>query len=385
MRVNVTGPACWPLLIGLVSLPALADVVTLEELSAPEATPVAGVANIAADGTVVGTAYPDGHVLRWLAGAEPEDLGGDTFTLENVMPLISRDGSTIVAASYFYGNNPNAAPQAAPGIWQGGTSWAMITGLTLGDSTPVGISADGTYLVGAAYPKHPPHQSPSPLLPWIWSGAAGQLTLDTPNGSFSAQAWAVSSDGSTAAGFGDGGSTDETRFGVRWVGTTAFFITDSNSAKVGQAIACNLTCSVIVGAGIDVNIGGGSPQAWRWSEIGGVEYLGTVAGVSDATYYAFDVSDDGARVVGSYSVIDPLLGPVNRGFIWSPADGIQDASAFLAANGIDYGAAFGELVVNSMTPDGRKLLINGLDENYTRRRAIIHIDPDSIFANGFDL
>jgi uncharacterized membrane protein len=384
MRVNVNGAACWPLLIGLASASAMADAVTLEELATPTGSPVSGVSNIAANGTVVGSTWPAGQVARWRPGAEPENLGGDTFTLENILPLISGDGTTIAAASYFYSDDPEAPPIAAPAIWQGGTIWTAVSGLTLRETTPYGISDNGRFLVGAAVPVVPPADGPWPKLAWIWSSAMGQQQLDTPNTSFDAQAWAVSDDGTIAAGFGNAGPGTRLRFGVRWVGTTANFITDSASARVGQAISCNQDCSIIVGAGFDPLSGAGSPQAWRWTQAGGVQYLGTVAGAIDATYYAFDLSEDGSLIVGSYSLIDPQRGPVTRGFIWSEQGGIREMSAFLATHGIDYGSGFGSLIVNSMTPDGRKLLINGQDENYARRRAIVHIDTDSIFSNGFD-
>src|SRR5688572_20069402 len=55
------------------------DVVTLEELPSPAFAPTAGVSNIAADGTVVGTAWPNGTVVRWRPGQPPENLGGDTY------------------------------------------------------------------------------------------------------------------------------------------------------------------------------------------------------------------------------------------------------------------------------------------------------------------
>lgn len=104
----------------------------------------------------------------------------------------------------------------------------------------------------------------------------------------------------------------------------------------------------------------------------------------DARYYAFDTNQDGTLIVGSYYTIDPLFGPSNRGFVWSAADGMQDFVAVLAARGIDYGAGFGDLVVNAMTRDGRKLLANGMDGDFQRRRAIVHLDGEAIFADGFE-
>ena len=252
--------------LALAATPALADTVTLTELPAPDGYPVAGVSNIAADGTVIGTVFPDGLVVRWTPGAAPEVLGGGmTYTLENIMPLISKDASVIATAGYF-GDDPL---HAAPEIWQGGTDWAMVSGLTLGDSTPFGISWSGQVLSGAAYPADPPADGPSPVLPWIWTAAGGQVALALPADAFSGQAWAVSDDGSVAAGFAEPSPDDWTRYGMRWVDGAPQWILDADSQRVGQAIACNGDCSVIVGAGVGPN----SPHAWRWTVDGGVEYF----------------------------------------------------------------------------------------------------------------
>jgi uncharacterized membrane protein len=361
-----------------VASPTAAITVTLTELPVPDGFPTAGVANIARDGTVVGTAFPDGAVVRWVPGADPEVLGGGmTFTLENVMPLISKDGTQIATTGYFSdGTNKRAAPE----VWLGGTDWLELTGLTLGDASPYGMSYDGQTLVGGASPA----QGTTPQqVPWIWSAANGQQSLGMMPDMLWGEAWAVADGGGVAAGFFQASYDDTTRYGVRWVDGAPEWILDADGQRVGQAIGCNHDCSVIVGAGRDAD----SPQAWRWTAAGGVEYLGTPPDAApDAMYYAFESSDDGAVIVGSYFTIDPLLGAVNRGFIWTPADHMRDFSAFLADYGIDYGNDFNDMVVNSITPDGRMMLVNGADSNYTRQRAVIRIVPDdAIFADGFDV
>jgi len=61
-------------------------------------------------------------------------------------------------------------------------------------------------------------------------------------------------------------------------------------------------------------------------------------------------------------------------------------SAFLALYGIDYGDDFSDLVVNSITSDGKTMLINGADPDYMRKRAVVRIVPDDeIYADGFDV
>ncbi|HUD40920.1 MAG TPA: hypothetical protein VMR06_02870 [Dokdonella sp.] len=365
----------------LAGLPVPALAARLEELPLPAGGGTAGVSNIAADATVVGTLWPVGEVLRWRPGQAPENLGGDTYTLENVIPLISADGATIVASHYFWTPGSDV-PEAAPAVWDG-SQWQRVPGIVLGDTTPFGIADDGSALAGAAYPAEPPPPGGFvSLLPWTWTAGTGQVVLDLPTGQEAGQAWAVSSGATRAAGFTTSAS-GATRHGVRWEGSAAHPILDGQGSAVGQAIACNSDCSVIVGAGVEGS--GGSPQAWRWTAAAGVSYLGTVAGaLPEATYYAFDTNEAGTMIVGSYYTIDPLLGPSNRGFVWTAAGGIVDLVDFLAARGIDYGEGFGDLVVNAMTRDGGKLLINGMDGDFQRRRAVVHLDGEAIFADGFE-
>lgn len=356
--------------------PAFAITVTLTELPVPDGYGTAGVSNVADDGSVVGMVWPDALVVRWPAVGDPEILGGGvTFTLENIMPLVSKDGTLIATTGYYPIDN---GKRAAPEIWMGGTDWLWVPGMTLGDASPYGMSYDGQTLVGGAAPADGDTTGVQQY-PWIWTAGGGQVALGMLDGATWGQAWAVSNDGRVAAGF----FGDDTRWGARWVDGAPEWILDADGQHVGQAIGCNHDCSVIVGAGRD----GDSPLAWRWTEASGVEYLDAVAGADPgALYYAFESSDDGTTIVGSYYTIDPLLGAVNRGFLWTPADHTQDMSGFLALYGIDYGNDFSDLVVNSITSDGKTMLINGADPDYMRKRAVVRIVPDDeIYADGFDV
>lgn len=386
-------PAAKPLPLRLLALvllsPAAAfavDIVRLTELP-PPAEGVAGVSNVAADGTVVGTAHPVGHVLRWRPGQPAEDLGGDTFTLENIMPLISADGSVIVAGNYFPPPNPddpNSLPVSKPGIWRGGSTWEPINDTVLEASTPFGIADNGLHLAGSGYvTTNPPNGEPVYEQAWKWSAAAGQAVLPGVPGLRNTQAWAVSNDGATAAGFGHDGPDDYTRYALIWTAAGVRQLFDADSRPVGQAIACNSDCSVVVGAGDTA--GNGSPQAWRWTAQGGVQFLGTAPGAQeDAVYYAFDLSEDGSTIVGSYPELDPEQGYMNRGFLWTAQGGMTNIVDYLADHGIAYGDGFNDLVVNAMSRDGRFLLMNGSDADYQRHRALVRIDGDAIFANGFE-
>jgi uncharacterized membrane protein len=358
-----------------------AATVTLEELPVPSFVGTAGVSNIAADGTVVGTGWPDAVVVRWLPGQPPENLGGDTFTLENVIPLISADAETIVANIYVQ-EGKDLFSKAA--IWQGGTTWQPISGETLAQSTPFGLSDNGSFIAGTGWVDLVPAPGAGEQA-WVWSSDTGQSVLGEVDGLVGSQAWAVSNDGAVAAGFADPGAGSPVRHAVRWTGGVAQRIVDAEERPVGQAIACNSDCSVMVGAGF-VGVGG-SNQAWRWTAAGGIEYLGELdAAPAGSTYYAFDTTEDGSMIVGAYPMIGEDGSSMNHGFVWTAESGLIDMVDFLAQHGIDYGANFNELVVNSITRDGQHLLINGGNQDYQRQRAIVHIAPEVevVFADGFE-
>lgn len=360
--------------------PALAITVTLTELPVPDGYGTAGVSNVADDGSVVGMVWPDALVVRWPAVGDPEVLGGGlTYTLENIMPLVSKDGSLIATTGYYPIDN---GKRAAPEIWMGGTDWMQLPNLTLGDASPYGMSYDGQTLVGGAAPADGDTTGVQQY-PWIWTAGGGQVALGVIDGTVWGQAWAVSNDGHIAAGFFEAAPGDFTRYGARWVDGTPEWILDANGEHVGQAIGCNHDCSVIVGAGRDAD----SPLAWRWTEAGGVQFLDTMNDEAPgAIYYAFESSDDGNVIVGSAYTIEPGQGGVNRGFLWTPADHTQNIVSFLALYGIDYGSDFADLVVNSITSNGKTMLIAGEGSDFSRQRAVVRIVPDDeIFADGFDI
>jgi hypothetical protein len=91
-------------------------------------------------------------------------------------------------------------------------------------------------------------------------------------------------------------------------------------------------------------VGGGVPNAFRWTQASGTQFIGTLPG--HARSMATAVSDDGSIVVGisSSGFLLDRLGPggsirfepqFSRAFYWTEAGGIQDLNILLANAGTD--------------------------------------------------
>lgn len=370
-------------------------IVTLHELPQGEFSPV-HPSNIAADGTVVGISFASigevsDQIVRWPAGGEPESLGGGpSFALINITPVMSADGSVIVNP-HFLELDDDPFVVSVPMSWRDGDGWQPLAGLSLETSLPFGISADGSHVVGAG------GDSGAAFHPWIWSSAQGQVLLPIPADRDSGEAWAVSDDGRIATGFVTLRDTDEWgwpityQFGSRWVDGVWQALTDSDGHPLGQAVACTADCSIVVGGGA----GGDSShlladRAWYWNEVTGAVYLdpSTLPPTAQPPFYAIDVSDDGSTIVGTYFTFheDPF-GTVRRTqpFVWHADTGMRSLTELMAAHDIDFGGEGWELVANSISGDGTRILLNGMDDDFQVRSAVLSIRSDVIFADGFEL
>jgi probable HAF family extracellular repeat protein len=105
----------------------------------------------------------------------------------------------------------------------------------------------------------------------------------------------------------------------------------------GIAYAVSSDGGVVVGSGSP--LGNYNPTAFRWTQAGGMEDLGTLPGFTTST--AIGVSDDGQVVVGTAGPVlysDPVLAshfdPTNRPFVWTAATGMQDLNDILAHAGV---------------------------------------------------
>lgn len=268
--------------------------------------------------------------------------------------------------------------------------WQPLSGLTLETSLPFGISADGRQVVGAG------GTSGSDFQPWQWNEVDGQIPLPVPAEHDGGEAWVVSNDGRIAAGFVFQRYTDEWGwpltyyYGSRWLDGGWQPPSDSNGHALGQAVAGTADGSILVGGGA----GGQAshPQAdhaWYWSEAEGAAYLdpSTLPPDAQPPYYAIDVSGDGRHIVGSCTVhIESDFGVirVNKPFLWHADTGMRSLTALKAAHGIHFGGDGWDLVANSISADGTRILLNGMDEDYQVRSAVLNLLPERIFADGFE-
>jgi probable HAF family extracellular repeat protein len=102
-------------------------------------------------------------------------------------------------------------------------------------------------------------------------------------------------------------------------------------------------------------------RAFRWTEAGGMEDLGTLPGGTSSE--AFGVSADGSIVVGSSDA-----GGVYRAFRWTEAGGMEDLNVAYA-NLLDDGSYLE--TAQAISPDGRYIVGTGYNAATGRREAYL--------------
>lgn len=398
-RPNHTPAIVCAAVIAAATMPAAAgdaaqQLLSLRELPQGEFRPV-HPSSIATDGSVIGVSFAsiddvDGNVIRWRSGGEPENLGGGpSYALINITPVMSDDGA-VIATPHLFELDQEPFFISVPLALRDETGWQPLSGLTLETSLPFGISANGSHITGAG------GESGSAFQPWLWNQVHGQVVLPVPADRDGGEAWAASNDGRIAAGFVFQRDTDEWGwpitfyYGSRWLEGSWQPLTDGDGHALGQAVACTADCSILVGGGA-----GGqashprADHAWYWTEAGGGVYLDPSNLPPEALppYYAIDISGDGSRIVGTYTThVETEFGiiRVDKPFLWQTDTGMRSLGEMMAAHDIDFGGDGWELVANSISADGTRILLNGLDEDYQVRSAVLTIQTETIFADGFE-
>ena len=171
------------------------------------------------------------------------------------------------------------------------------------------VSADGSVVIGVADDSNGNPRA------FRWTIATGILDLGTLGGDWS-EATDVSADGSVIVGW----SYDANGIYRAFKWTAATGMQDLGAGDYSKAYGISNDGSAII---IDIY-----PDAFRWTQAGGLLNLGTLGGVSSS---ASDISVDGSKICGfSYvSVGDPYA------FRWVEGIGIEQIGTFYSfAKGI---------------------------------------------------
>jgi uncharacterized membrane protein len=227
---------------------------------------------VSADGsTVVGGRY------RWTTA------GG----LQPLYPLttataVNADGSVIVGQGDVVDSN-GILNDGQPVRWVGGVvQWlGVLPGVVF--DTAYGVSGDGSVVVGGNSGR------------WRWTAANGLEQLPF-------YAYAISADGAVVVGDDVGGA-------VRWTSSAGTQVIAADPYTSARGVSAD--GSTVVGGTYYGNRG-----AFRWTEAGGLQSLGSLSEYSD---WAFAVSADGSVIVGGS---DPA-------FIWDAAHGMRSLRGVL--------------------------------------------------------
>ena len=229
-------------------------------------------------------------MLAGVAGAAsftPLEIASGAF-YDTRSPLgISADGTTVVGALYL--NNQQQAVR-----WTNGGSPQPLGFMPGGDrSAAVGASANGSVIVGSG------SASPGgPTQGFRWTEAGGMQALGyLPNGGYSEIATGVSADGAVVAGYSDGSLTAEA---YRWtesgglepIGTLPY-----GGSRYSRGLAISGDGSVIVGESNGVVGASSGRQAFRWTASSGITALTPLPGATSTV--AEGASADGSVIVGN--------------------------------------------------------------------------------------
>lgn len=243
---------------------------------------------------------------------------------------VSADGSIV------FGNGGFSPTTAA--TWTSGGGWQSIGGLPGSTgcpdlSNPYAISDGGDVATGLGWDG-------CSAFAFRWHPVDGfeQLPQDGP---FSSRGNTVSGDGTHIGGWDE--ATNGTRRAAIWFpdGSEEIILEDPvvNPVGAGEVWGFSTDGSIACGSGANA--------AFRWTEAGGPESLGSIPGFQGAT--AMAISDDGKTAVGFAGIA--FFGIT--GFIWTEADGIQRFSDYAASLGFTLPAGQDFQYLPDITPDGR--------------------------------
>jgi probable HAF family extracellular repeat protein len=304
--------------------------------------------------------------------------GGDDPLYGTVTALGTTAGNTVSVMAIGFGSEVTAAGW---GDTDAGTlhaiRWTLSGGTqdlgtllgSAGNTFAYGMSDDASTIVG--WSNTTPGTFPSGQHAFRWTQGGGMQDLGSLQGAAGTSiAYAANGDGSVVVGETDmppQGGIAVPPHAFRW--TQAGGMQDLGSLGLDStAYAVNSDGSVVVGYG---GLAAGGRRGFRWTQATGMQDLGTLSGLNQAA--ATSVSGDGAIVVG---YADPTtaqngatgwaLSGSSRPFRWTQATGIQDLNTLLNAGGVNMtgttittalaitrdGTDIGGSVLFSTTPSG---------------------------------
>jgi uncharacterized membrane protein len=268
---------------------------------------------------------------------------------------MSPDGTVIVGGNYDTGTN---------GVWDHGTFAPVSIPAPYTGGGPGGISADGTTLVGSAWRDIPGGSVREAVR---WNGLGNPTIIgDLPGGQDQAWANQCSADGSVVVGdaydaadrqpfrWTAAGGMQRLSGGVPYFGGNAVGVSADGSVIVGTlwetstspgrayrwtaATGMRLLSADLEGGagGITpdgtVIVGGLGGEAFRWTEQGGVQLLGTLdPSMPGAGAYA--TSADGSVIVGQSPFSHPQ--EPNDGFVWDAVHGMRSLTTVVSDLGFN--------------------------------------------------
>jgi len=281
--------------------------------------------------------------------------------------FISPDGSSVVAV-----DDPGRLEQRSILTWNRAAGWQVLAGSMVADPRVTNVSSNFQFAVGGGINSSGATQA------WIWriDGGALQL-LPIPDWAVDAAASAVSDDGSVVIGNASRalqpGDFVPERFAVRWVdGGSPTILRTPDGIELDAATACNADCSTVFGYG-----------PWFLKDNGEFEFLGTLPDAypvpgSWKDFNVTDASSDGSVVVGFYSQNVYPTNPnsetyAQRPFIWTQAAGMTSLRS-LGVGDEDW-----QLIDTvCLSPDGRRILIAGVNQSSRPRAAVVHLTPKTV-------
>jgi probable HAF family extracellular repeat protein len=300
---------------------------------------------VSADGTVVvGRSekfYPGGplRAFRWTSDGGMYNLGLFPGADDTQAYACSGDGRVVVGAG-------TALDEQGYLGFERAFKWIAPFGNSdLGPTIEfswayaTGVSRDGTVIVGTA----DSHGGFGPTSAFRWTAATGMVNIGTlpPGGLGNATvAEGVSGDGTVIVGTSNGQAYRWTQVsGMQPLGNPPNVQVTYSSATASSADG-----SVIVGSYHTTE----GWRAFRWTSAGGMVGLGTAAGDSASTARA--VSGDGNVIGGSGSTFAT---------IWTPTGGMVRLESYLTSHGVDV-AGWTELAAMGLSADGQTLVGAGM-------------------------